>query len=99
MAHFIIHLPDNSELDVRSGNVLRKTLLGFFRINKLNDEVRKGYIIINKSNKKQYRFLKTQEGIWRDKNEAGFDAGIDKVSLLIKKEIDEFEKSLKFIPI
>ena len=94
MAHFTIHLPDNSDWDVTSGQVRKKTVFGFFKRKKAGD-IRKGYIITSKSTPKQYRFLKTSEGNWTDKNEAGFEAGNDETSLLIKKQIDEFERTLK----
>ena len=94
MAHFTIQLPDNSGWDVASGQVLKKTVfVGFFGKKKTGD-VRRGYIITSKSTPKQYRFLKTSEGNWTDKNEAGFEAGNDETSLLIKKRIDEFERIL-----
>lgn len=94
MAHFSIQLPDNSDWDVRSGQVCKKTIFGFFKKKKAED-VKRGYIITNKSAPKQYRFLKTSEGDWMDKNEAGFETGNDETSLLIKNRIDEFERILK----
>lgn len=93
MAHFTIHLPDHSEWDIRSGQVFKKTF-GFFKKKKAEDS-RKGYVVICKSNQKQYRFLKTPEGNWSDKSEAGFGNSNDETSILIKKQIDEFEKILK----
>lgn len=92
MAHFTIQLPDSSGWDVRSGYVFKKTLFAFFS---KKENGRKGYIIINKSNQKQYRFLKTSEGNWANKDEAGFEAGNDETGVLIKREIDEFERGNK----
>lgn len=96
MGHFTIHLPDTSEWDVRSGDVFKKEMaFGIFKKKKRRDGIRKGYVIINKSNQKQYRFLKTSEGRWADIDEAGFEAGNDETGILIKKGIDEFEEKSK----
>ena len=91
MGHFIIQLPDHSDWDVRFGHVFKKTAFDFFRKKKA-ENARKGYIIVNRSNQKQYRFLKTSRGSWTDKDEAGFEAGNDETGILIKREINEFER-------
>ena len=93
MGHFIITLPNKSTWDVRSGYVQKKiALLDFFRKNKLHNDKRKGYIVMNKSEQKEYRLLKTFDGKWLNKDEPGFQAGNDETAISIKKAIDEFER-------
>lgn len=93
MGNFIITLPNNSQWTVKSGCVFKKTsLLDFFKKNKSNNHKRKGYVIVNKSEQKEYRLLKTSEGNWSDKEEAGFNIYNDDTVVSIKKAIDELEK-------
>lgn len=93
MGHFIITLPGNSKWDVRFGYVKRKVLfINLFRKNKLHSDTKKGYIVVNKQEQKEYRLLKTLDGKWLDKEEAGFQAGNDEIGIFIKGAIDEFEK-------
>ena len=47
---------------------------------------------MNKSEQRQYRLLKTFDGKWFDKEEAGFQGGNDETGILIMAAIDEFEK-------
>jgi len=94
MGHFIIQLPDNSEWNVRFGYVKRKNSFVFFSKNKANNDKKKGYIIFNKSQQKEYRLLKNLDGKWLDRDEAGFQAANDETAIFIQKAIDEFEKKI-----
>jgi len=94
MGHFIIQLPDNSEWNVRFGYVKRKNSFDIFIKSKLNNDKKKGYIIFNKSQQKEYRLLKNLDGKWIDRAEAGFQAANDETSVFIQKAIDEFEKKI-----
>jgi hypothetical protein len=60
----------------------------------LNNDKKKGYIIFNKSQQKEYRLLKNLDGKWLDRDEAGFQAANDETSIFIRKAIDEFEKTI-----
>jgi hypothetical protein len=93
MGHFTITLPNNSQWVVKSGYVFKKTLLlDFFKKNESHNYKRKGYVVMNKSEQKEYRLLKTPEGNWSDKEEAGFNIYNDETVVSIKKAIDELEK-------
>ena len=94
MGHFIIQLPDNSEWNVRFGYVKRKNSFVFFSKNKANNDKKKGYIIFNKSQQKEYRLLKNLDGKWIDRAETGFQAANDETSIFIQMAIDEFEKRI-----
>ncbi len=94
MGYFIITLPNNSRLNVRFGYVTKKTsLINFFRKNKIHADKKKGYVITDESNQKEYRLLKTLDGKWFDKEESGFNTCNNEIAIHIKKAIDEFEKN------
>jgi len=93
MGHFTITLLNNSQWDVRFGYVFKKTLLfHFFKKNKLHNDKRKGYVVMNKSDQKEYRLLKTSDGKWSETEEAGFNIYNDETVMSIKEAIDDFEK-------
>jgi hypothetical protein len=97
MGHFTIALPNNQQGDVRWGTIRRKSLfIGLFRNSKLNNEVKKGYIVnIEPASKgqKEYRLLKTNEGEWLSEDDGGFRVTPDdQISVAIKKAIDNYER-------
>jgi hypothetical protein len=76
MGHFTITLPNNLQAEVRCGTIKKKALfLDLFKTKKLNNEVKKGYIIkIEPTSTKhsEYRLLKTNEGKWTCEHDGGF---------------------------
>jgi|SRR5205809_3970510 len=96
MGHFTVALPNNQQVDVRWGTIRKKSLfLDLFRKNRLNNEVKKGYIVkIEPASKdqKEYRLLKTKEGQWTFEDDGGFGVTPDdQISLAIKSAIDNYE--------
>jgi len=96
MGHFTIALPNNQQGDVRWGTIRKKSLfLDLFRKNRLNNEVKKGYIVHIEpasTNQQEYRLLKTKEGEWLSEGDEGFRVTPDdQISIAIKKAIDNFE--------
>jgi len=96
MGHFTITLSNNQKGDVRWGTIRKKSLfLGLFKKTRLDNEVKKGYIIkIEPASKdqKEYRLLKTKEGNWTSQDDGGFQVTPDDlISVEIKKAIDNYE--------
>ena len=96
MGQFTIDLPNSYHGDVRWGTIRKKALfLGLFKRNRLNNEVKKGYIIKIEpaiKDQKEYHLLKTKDGIWASEGEEGFVVTPDdQISVEIKKAIDNYE--------
>jgi hypothetical protein len=96
MGHFTITLPNNQQGDVRWGTITKKSLfLNLFRKNRLDNEVKKGYIIKIEpapEDHKEYRLLKTKAGEWTSQDNEGFRVTPeDQTSVAIKKAIDNYE--------
>jgi hypothetical protein len=96
MGQFTITLPNDQQAEVRFGTIRKKSLfLGLFKKSRLNNEVKKGYIVkIEPSphDKKEYRLLKTQEGKWTSEDNEGFRVTVDnEISVAIKNAIDKYE--------
>ncbi len=96
MGHFTITLSSNQQGDVRWGTIRKKSLfLGLFRKSRLNNEVKKGYIVKIEpapQNQKEYRLLKTKEGQWTSEDNEGFRVTPDdQITVAIKKAIDHYE--------
>jgi hypothetical protein len=95
MAHFTIILPNNLQGDVRSGTIRKKSLLSdLFKNRKLNNEVKKGYIIKigAPAESIEYRLLKTKEGKWTSVDNPGFQVTPDdEITASIKDAIDNYE--------
>ncbi len=96
MRHFTIALPNNQQGDVKWGTITKKSpFLGLFRKNRLDNEVRKGYIVTmepTSKDQKEYRLLKTKEGEWTSEDDGGFRVTPDdQISIAIKKAIDNYE--------
>ena len=96
MGQFTIALPNNQRGDVRWGTIRKKSLfLDLFKKKRLDNEVKKGYIIKIEpasKNQKEYRFLKTKKGNWTSEDDGGFQVtSDDQISIEIKKAIDNYE--------
>jgi 23S rRNA maturation-related 3'-5' exoribonuclease YhaM len=96
MGHFTITLPNNLQGDVRYGTIKKKSLfLDLFKTKKLNNEVKKGYIIKiepTSTEPNEYRLLKTKEGKWTTDDDGGFQVTPDdEISASIKSAIDNYE--------
>lgn len=96
MGHFKIELPNNLQGDVRWGTIRKKIFfLDFFRKTRLNNNVKKGYIVkieVATNDQKEYRLLKTKEGQWTFEDDGGFRVTPeDHISLAIKNAIDHYE--------
>ena len=96
MGHFTITLQNNQQGDVRWGTIKKKTLfLDLFKGKKLNNEVKKGYMVRIESpptEHKEYRLLKTKEGKWTSEDDGGFHVTPDdEISVLIRSGIDNYE--------
>ena len=96
MGHFTITLPNNLRGDVRWGTIKKKSLfLDLFTTKKLNNEVKKGYIIRiepTATGPNEYRLLKTKEGKWTSEDDGGFQVTPDdEITASIKTAIDNYE--------
>jgi hypothetical protein len=96
MGHFTITLPNNLQGEVRFGTIKKKSLfLDLFKSEKLNNEVKKGYIIKiapTSAEHNEYRLLKNNKGKWTSEDDGGFQVTPDdELSALIKSAIDNYE--------
>ena len=101
MAQFFIKLPNNRQGNVRTG-IQRKEQKSFLHMlapwKKLNKEEKLAYIVeVNPVDDiREYRLLKTKNGIWLQEGEDKWlREGDGKLNLLIKKAIDEYENSIR----
>lgn len=106
MAHFKINIPGNIHADVYKGKVFKKSfsLLHFWRVRKVQNEERTGYIAIvspGDKNKTEYHLTRSNAGAWMM---AGDELSLSKkingkwcavqedcTTLAIKQAIDKFE--------
>jgi len=99
MGHFKITLPNNQQGEVRWGTIRKKSLLlDLFRKNRLNNDVKKGYLVIIESaskDQKEYRLLKTKDGQWTFEDDGGFGVTPDdQISVAIRSAIDNYESQI-----
>jgi hypothetical protein len=97
MGHFIIHLPNNRQGDVRWGTVKKKVLFeNLFKSKKSDNEAKRAYIVMidqTSSEHAEYRLLKTKEGKWISEDDGGFQVTPDdEISASVKSAIDNYER-------
>ena len=98
MGHFTIDLPLGGQAEVRYGRIIEKTrnFRDLFGGRSSNRVKRIGYIVKVdpvQGARREYRFLRSIEGVWIKEENEGFGATEDdELSIEIKNRIDEYEK-------